>query len=103
MFSAVGGFNGKIFLNTIEFLDPKSNEWTTSLSKCDISGDNESNGANHNQTNGREHNNNEINRKLDAMSECNGGDGYNFPIHSNSKKVSLNSEPLIEVEESTGH
>jgi len=28
---AVGGFSGKTFLNTVEFLDPVSDEWTTYL------------------------------------------------------------------------
>ena len=28
---AVGGFNGKDFLKTVEFLDPNSDEWTNIL------------------------------------------------------------------------
>ena len=28
---AVGGFSGKTFLNTVEFLDPVTEEWTTYL------------------------------------------------------------------------
>ena len=73
-----------MFLNTVEFLDPKTNEWTTSVAKYDISGDNETNGAIHNRNNGTEHNNNEINGKFNAinLSDSMGGDGYNFPIHS---------------------
>jgi len=98
---AVGGFNGKVFLNTVEYLDPKSNEWTTSVSKCDISGDEGTNGTN-NRLNGIERNNNEINGKMDAMSDSLNGEAFSYSIHS--KKVSLNSEPLLEVEESTvGH
>ena len=26
---AVGGFSGKVFLNTVEYLDPETNEWTS--------------------------------------------------------------------------
>ncbi len=28
---AVGGFNGKSFLNSVEFLDPETDEWTSFL------------------------------------------------------------------------
>lgn len=30
---AVGGFNGKAFLNTVEFLDGRTNEWTSFVAK----------------------------------------------------------------------
>lgn len=33
---AVGGFSGKTFLNTIEYLDPETNEWTTFVSQQEI-------------------------------------------------------------------
>ena len=33
---AVGGFSGKTFLNTIEYLDPETNEWTTFASQQEI-------------------------------------------------------------------
>lgn len=33
---AVGGFSGKTFLNTIEYLDPEANEWTTFVAQQDI-------------------------------------------------------------------
>lgn len=33
---AVGGFSGKTFLNTIEYLDPETNEWTTFVPQQDI-------------------------------------------------------------------
>lgn len=32
---AVGGFDGKSFLNSIEYLDEKSNEWTAFVPKSD--------------------------------------------------------------------
>jgi len=98
---AVGGFNGKVFLNTIEFLDLETNEWTNSVSKCLIIGQNEeTNGFKNYELNGREHNNNQTNGKQEFS-----GDSTNYSIHSNCKtKGSLNSEPLVEVEESTvGH
>lgn len=33
---AVGGFSGKTFLNTVEYLDPETNEWTTFVSQQEI-------------------------------------------------------------------
>lgn len=33
---AVGGFSGKTFLNTIEYLDPETNEWTTFVPQQEI-------------------------------------------------------------------
>lgn len=33
---AVGGFSGKTFLNTIEYLDPATNEWTMFVPQQDI-------------------------------------------------------------------
>lgn len=33
---AVGGFSGKTFLNTIEYLDAETNEWTTFVPQQDI-------------------------------------------------------------------
>lgn len=47
---AIGGFAGKFFLNTIEYLDPNTNEWTTFIkqnanNQCDmISADDLTNG-----------------------------------------------------------
>jgi len=103
IFAAVGGFNGKVFLNTIEYLDSETNEWTTSVSKCDIIDDGEVNGKQHNGHNGKEHNGGEYtNGKLEPLNDLI-GDCHNYSIHSKGK-ISLNSEPLIEVEESTvGH
>ena len=33
--SAVGGFNGKAFLNTIEYFDMENDQWTTSVTILD--------------------------------------------------------------------
>jgi len=30
---AVGGFTGKVFLNSVEYLDPESMEWTTFVNR----------------------------------------------------------------------
>lgn len=73
---AVGGFNGKTFLNTIEFLDADSNEWTSSIMKNDT--------------------------LEETLERCEISDFINN-IHAKNKN-SLTNEPLVEVEESTvGH
>ncbi len=105
MNAAVGGFNGKIFLNTIEYLDCETNEWTTSVLKCDVINETEVNGKQENKhLNGKEQNGEDINDKNDAFADLNADESHNYCIHSKAK-VSLDSEPLIEVEESTtaGH
>jgi hypothetical protein len=86
-------------------LDCETNEWTTSISKCDIIDENEVNGKQESKhLNGKEQNGEYINDKNDTFADLNADESHNYCNHSKAK-VSLNSEPLIEVEESTtaGH
>lgn len=66
---AIGGFAGKFFLNTIEYLDPSTNEWTTFV-KQNISNDSTINSNNHSQ-NGAHELEKQLEKLLSNMSENN--------------------------------
>lgn len=81
LFIAVGGFNGKAFLNTIEYFDFDNNEWTTSVTIDKLSNGDLENGES----------------SLDPLKP--------EPFVMNSKmKNPLSSETLVEKEETViGH
>jgi len=78
---AVGGFTGKTFLNSIEFIElGDQNEWTCFVSKDDVTCDDASSFD-------------EVNKVM------NGGAAEEVICHSLSKSSLLSDEPLVEVEE----
>lgn len=96
LFLAVGGFNGKSFLNTIEFFDFDTKEWTTSVSIDSNNNQDLDTGLTVIEAKSK-------NADSSAFLSTN-SDQTDFSKSPSKMKNSISHEPLMEVEETVvGH